>query len=103
MSAPLGKHLEQCLKNISEKYLNRFENSFFVPVTSSISIDLEDFTEPEKLKFNLNLIPPPNLKTRPTKPYGKIEKKIGEFFKYLDYSNMNQSKLNNKLNIEADL
>jgi len=70
MSVPLEKHFEQCLKNISEKYINQFENSFFVPVTSSISVDLEDFTDPEKLRLNLNRIPPPNPTTLPTKPYG---------------------------------
>ena len=101
MSVPLEKHFEQFLKNISEKYLNQFEKSFFVPVTSSISIDLEDFADPEKIKLNLNQIPPPNPTIFPWKPYGQIEDKIGEFFTYLDYSDMSQSTLNNKK--EADL
>ena len=46
MSVSLENHLVNCLKNISKKYLKQFENSFFVPVTSSIAIDLEDFTNP---------------------------------------------------------
>jgi len=41
-----------------------------VPVSSSISIDLEDFADPEKIKLNLNQIPPPNPKIFPWEPYG---------------------------------